>query len=100
MSHSSGLKGYVDFFNENNIKNKHDIVKSIVDTKSLEFNPGKKAQYSDLGFILLSDIIKKSSGKSLDQLFKSWICEPMQLKNTLFNPKLEFKDRFFPTEFD
>ena len=48
------------------------IIKDIL-TRELDFDSGTKFQYSDLGMILLMDIIEKVTGSSLDDISNNWI---------------------------
>jgi CubicO group peptidase (beta-lactamase class C family) len=66
----------------------------------LESSPGTKAVYSDLGLILLGDIIEKLAAKPLDQLAAARIFQPLGITHTFFNPKLQWKKAIAPTEND
>ena len=44
-------------------------------TEPLEYTPGEKSIYSDLGFILLGDAIERAAGERLDVLFRKEIAE-------------------------
>lgn len=46
--------------------------------------PGRKALYSDLGFILLGEAVERLSGKSFDRFCRNEIFEPMGLSFTFF----------------
>ena len=52
LTHSSGLKGYYQFYLDKSINNKGDIINYILNS-NLEYKPGSQTEYSDLGFILL-----------------------------------------------
>ena len=47
--------------------------------------------YSDLGMILLADIIEKITDSRLDKLSKRYFYNPLGMRNTLFNPALNLK---------
>ena len=66
----------------------------------LDFTPGEKMQYSDLGIIVLMDIIENVSGTSLDQLCQKWIFDQIGMNNTFYNPDLSIRDNIVPTEED
>lgn len=61
-----------------------------------------KMVYSDLGFILLGDLVKKVSGVRLDRYVDSCFYRPLGLQHTCFNPLLHgvAKDSIAPTEYD
>jgi CubicO group peptidase (beta-lactamase class C family) len=46
--------------------------------EQLEYAPGTRSVYSDLGFILLGDAIERASGERLDVLFRREIAAPLQ----------------------
>ena len=53
----------------------------------LEYEPGTKVVYSDLGFILLGYILEKIGGTRIDQLCNTYVFKPIGMDNTCFNPK-------------
>jgi len=75
------------------------IINDILNTE-LDFNPGEKYQYSDLGMILLMDIIEKVAGKKIDYLSRNWIYKKIGMSNTMFNPDYDLLNRVVPTEYD
>ena len=99
MTHSSGLSDYYPFYQNGNINNKVDIQQFILNSE-LEYEPGSQSQYSDLGIILLSSIIEKVSRRPLNRLAKSWIFQPLGMKNTQYNPPEELRVKIAPTELD
>ncbi|MHC2066363.1 exo-beta-N-acetylmuramidase NamZ domain-containing protein [Bremerella sp. T1] len=48
--------------------------------------PGDKFRYSDVGFLLLGEIVARVSGLPLDQYAKQNIFEPLGMKESGFNP--------------
>jgi len=52
----------------------------------LEADPGERAVYSDLGFILLGEVIAGVEGAPLDRVFRRRVAEPLGLADTAFNP--------------
>ena len=67
LTHSSGLPAYIEYYKNNEIKTKQDIINNIT-ALDLEYKPDSKMVYSDLGMILLCDIIEKVSSSSLNNL--------------------------------
>jgi CubicO group peptidase (beta-lactamase class C family) len=51
----------------------------------LMFPVGEQRRYSDLGFVLLGEIIEEVSGMPLDQYMKENIFQALGMKNTIFN---------------
>ncbi len=57
--------------------------------------------YSDLGFIMLAEIIKRETGVGLDEYVDSLFYNPLGLKRIAFNPLRYFSpDEIVPTEVD
>jgi len=54
----------------------------------LEYRPGARVVYSDLGFIALGILLERMTGHRLVQLAQHEIFEPLELKQTFFNPEL------------
>src|SRR3989454_2339980 len=50
----------------------------------LEYEPGTKEVYSDLGIILMAEIIERLTGRKLDDLAKSYIFSPVGMQNTMY----------------
>jgi serine-type D-Ala-D-Ala carboxypeptidase len=60
--------------------------------------PGEKFAYSDVGFIVLGELVRRVSGKSLDVFTREEIFQPLGMHDTMFNPSEELKERTAPTE--
>ena len=67
MVHSSGLPAYIKFFYDKS--GKGVIVEAAANT-ALEYIPGTKKIYSDLGLMLLMAVVEKASGKTLDRFLR------------------------------
>jgi uncharacterized protein YbbC (DUF1343 family)/CubicO group peptidase (beta-lactamase class C family) len=61
--------------------------------------PGERFVYSDMGFILLGEIVERVSGESLDAFTKKHIFDPLGMNETGFRPEGKLKDRAAPTTF-
>lgn len=59
---------------------------------------GSKMIYSDVNFIVLAELVKRLSGKPVDQFARENIFEPLGMKDTGFNPVVTLKPRIAPTE--
>src|SRR5687767_5359662 len=53
----------------------------------LEYKPGTRVIYSDLGFITLGILLERMTGQRLADLAQREIFEPLELKQTYFNPE-------------
>lgn len=91
MGHKSGLPGYRPYYEELlKIKGlrarKEQIVEYILNEK-LEYERAKSHLYSDLGFILLSEIIEKIISIPLDVFWLEEVLKPIKLqKKFIFRP--------------
>ena len=97
LTHSSGLPAYKEFFLD--AKNRAEIVKRTLATP-LAYQPGTKSVYSDLGVILLGEVLARVSGRSLGDLFREQIFLPLGMSTTMFNPPKSLLKRIAPTELD
>ena len=66
----------------------------------LEEPPGQKTVYSDVGFILLGEILERVAKEPLDAFCRREIFEPLGMQHTCFNPAAELQPRIAPTEQD
>ena len=60
--------------------------------------PGEKFVYSDVGFIVLGEIVKRVSGSDLATFAAREIFAPLAMSETMFLPTPELKRRAAPTE--
>lgn len=65
-------------------KYREEILEQISDSP---LNPKHKYVYSDLGFILLGELVEALSGQTLDQYLEENFYKPLNLKYTSFRPK-------------
>lgn len=54
----------------------------------LEYKPGTRVVYSDLGFIALGILLERLTGQRLAEMAKHEIFEPLKLEHTFFNPEI------------
>jgi CubicO group peptidase (beta-lactamase class C family) len=83
LTHTAGLITWYPLFYR--AHNKQEAYK-LIDELPLAFPVGKSRHYSDLGFILLGEIIEKVSGMPLDQFDKKNIFIPLGMHHTMYNP--------------
>jgi beta-N-acetylhexosaminidase len=62
--------------------------------------PGTQIEYSDLGFILLGEIIERLTGESLDEFARKNIFAPLGMNSSMFNPPRSVRARIAPTQND
>ena len=66
----------------------------------LAYEPGAKTVYSDLGIILLGDILERVSGTPFEDLARKRVLEPLAMKDSRYRPPAALLDRIAPTEND
>ena len=97
LTHTSGLPAFKEYWRTS--KNKQDTLTKIF-AEPLEYEPGTKEIYSDLGIILMAEIIERLTGRTLDDLAKTYIFAPLAMKNTMFRPPKKLWPWIAPTEID
>jgi len=55
--------------------------------QELACQPGAKVLYSDVSCRILGKLLERVMGKPLSLAAKEWIFEPLEMKNTMFNPQ-------------
>jgi CubicO group peptidase (beta-lactamase class C family) len=91
MTHTSGMRDYAGLFDlagvpEQNLTNDQDAVDLIVRQKALNFMPGDEWDYSNTGFFLLSQVVKRVTGKTLRDFDQENIFTPLGMSSTqIFN---------------
>ena len=97
LAHSSGLPAYVKLFETTH--NREELFHAACATPLVE-PPASKAEYSDIGFILLGEILSRIAGEPLDTSSQREIFAPLGMSRTLFNPPREWRTAIPPTEDD
>jgi CubicO group peptidase (beta-lactamase class C family) len=94
LAHCSGLPAYEKLFLKARTR---DALLHSAFTMPLAANPGARADYSDIGFIILGIALERLAGESLDRYAQHEIFGPLGMTNTTFNPPAEIRDRIPPT---
>jgi CubicO group peptidase (beta-lactamase class C family) len=89
VHHTSGIRDYCELMYLAAMPFENDypeaqIIELITRQKALNFIPGDKHLYSNSGYFLLGEIVKRVSGKSLNEFTKEKIFEPLGMKITHF----------------
>ncbi|GAB4378157.1 MAG: glycoside hydrolase family 3 N-terminal domain-containing protein [Calditrichia bacterium] len=83
LAHQAGLIHWKPFYP--NYHSASEIIHDIL-TDELVYPPGKSSRYSDLGFILLGDIIQRVSDLPLEVFCRDYIFQPLALNSLHFRP--------------
>jgi beta-N-acetylhexosaminidase len=97
LLHDSGLPGHEDFYKD---AKGHDAILARVVATPLAYRPGRQIEYSDLGFLVLGEIVERLTGEPLDQFANQALFTPLELTDSLFNPPHALRPRIAPTEND
>ncbi len=97
LLHNSGLPAHRDFYQE---AKGYAAVLSRVLAEPLLREPGTQIEYSDLGFILLGEIVTRLTGESLDAFAAREIFRPLGMDRSMFNPPQRLRPEIAPTEMD
>ena len=78
-----------------------DTLRSFIVSSDLSRNPDRY-RYSDIGFMILHQIVERITGQPFDQFLTAEFYQPMGLTNTSFNPIQNGVDvmSIAPTEYD
>jgi len=97
LAHSSGLPGYARLFETHHTP--EAMLRACL-RLPLEAQPGTRAEYSDIGFILLGKAIEVLSGDFLARFCAREIFTPLGLAATRFCPPEDWRPHIPPTEND
>ncbi|MDY5969970.1 MAG: glycoside hydrolase family 3 N-terminal domain-containing protein, partial [Bacteroidales bacterium] len=97
LSHMGRLKAFDAYWKNVDGESKGAIISQIV---ASELGPRHKYVYSDLGFILLGDMVEYVTGQGLDVFMQKQFYGPMEMRSTVFQPLKHGMDvnRIAPTE--
>jgi CubicO group peptidase (beta-lactamase class C family) len=56
--------------------------------------------YSDLGILLLGEVLERVTGKELEELARTEVLDPLGMSDTMYRPPPSLKSRIAPTEQD
>jgi len=97
LTHSAGIEWWAPLYRE--MKGKAAYLDRIV-AMDLAYDPGTKSVYSDLGIILLGDILERLGGAPFEKLARERVLLPLAMKDARYRPPVELLPRIAPTEND
>ena len=97
LTHSSGLRADRPLWRETPDA---DSALRLVNVTPLDTAPGVRMVYSDLGAIVLGEVIERIDGDRLDRLAARRIFAPLGMHSTRFRPPGSWLSRVAPTEYD
>jgi len=86
LTHTSGLPAWRPLYILAN--DEPERAAGAIASLDLEYKPGTRVVYSDLGFIALGMLLERTIGSPLDELARKEIFEPLNLEHTFFKPDI------------
>lgn len=103
LAHSGGLLWWSELYKKFEGKTPEESRAGYIETicaMPLDYTPRSKMSYSDLGVLLLGEILERITGKPLDVLARQELFEPLGMDETMFQPPASLRSRIAPTERD
>jgi CubicO group peptidase (beta-lactamase class C family) len=94
LAHSSGLPAYERLFLR---ASSRQALLETACTTPLSADPGARAEYSDIGFIVLGVALERLADEPLDGFCRREIFAALPMPNTTFNPAAEVRPKIPPT---
>ncbi|MFP4082383.1 MAG: serine hydrolase domain-containing protein [Candidatus Aminicenantes bacterium] len=90
LHHTSGIRDYLELLylagaRSDDFYVDGEVVALIARQKELNFNPGDEYLYSNSGYFLLSEIVKRVTGRSMRDYAEEKIFNPLGMANTHFH---------------
>ncbi len=85
LTHTSGLPAWQPLYIL--AEGQRERAVGAIASLKLEYKPGMRVVYSDLGFILLGFLLERMTGSRLAQLARQEIIGLLKLQRTFFNPE-------------
>ncbi|HKW12666.1 MAG TPA: serine hydrolase, partial [Gemmatimonadaceae bacterium] len=95
LQHSAGLVQWQPlYYHASNEHETYEVIRHM----PLQWGVGEGRHYSDLGFMLLGDIVERVTGRPLDRYLGESLYTPLGLRSTTFVPKQHGFTDFAATE--
>lgn len=94
LAHSSGLPAYEKLFLK--VSSREELLHAAF-TMPLSADPGTRAEYSDIGFIILGVALERIAGEALDVFCQREIFGRLGMVHTTFNPPRDGRAEIPPT---
>jgi CubicO group peptidase (beta-lactamase class C family) len=94
LAHSSGLPAYEKLFLKGPTP---DGLLSVAYAVALTADPGTRAEYSDIGFIILGVALERLADEPLDSFCQREVFGPLGMTHTTFNPAPAVRETIPPT---
>ena len=82
LTHTSGLRDWIPLQDWAN--GSDDAMTLILRQRTLNFAPGAEWSYSNSGYVLLTDIVARTSGMSFSEFARTRFFDPLGMKSTVY----------------
>lgn len=93
-THVSGLPSWAPLYAHGS--GQREMLGALV-ALPLQNAPGERYVYSDLGYILLGEILEQAGGARLSDLLQAEVVRPLGMRDTGFLPSVSLRPRIAPT---
>ncbi len=103
LAHCGGLLWWTDLYNQVGAPSAAETKRGFIENicaRPLDYTPRTKTEYSDLGFMLLGEILERVTQSSLDRLADNEIFGPLGMTEIRYDPPESLRSRIAPTEND
>ena len=82
LTHTSGIRDWVPLRNWAN--GDFDAWAAILRQRGLQFTPGEEWSYSNSGYVLLTEIVKRVSGMAFSEFARKRLFDPLGMKASIY----------------
>jgi CubicO group peptidase (beta-lactamase class C family) len=97
LTHTSGLPAWRPLYKETTTA---EGARALAVATALDTFPGVRMVYSDLGAIILGQLVERVSSEPLDAYLARRVFGPLGMTSTRYRPTAELLPRIAPTEYD
>jgi CubicO group peptidase (beta-lactamase class C family) len=97
LTHSSGLPAWKPYWQT--ARSRREVF-ALAAREPLEYPTGTRVLYSDVGAIVLTEVVERLTGERLDRWLRRRLFEPLGMASTRFLPPRSWLPRIAPTEVD
>lgn len=97
LTHRSGIDWWAPLYEE--LEGSKAYLERV-QAMDLVFEPGAEYLYSDLGIILLGEILERVAGQPLEDFVQERVFRPLAMTDTVYRPGEDLLERVAPTEID
>jgi CubicO group peptidase (beta-lactamase class C family) len=97
LTHSSGMPAWRPLYKE---ADGPDAALAMAIATPLDTAPGVRMVYSDLGAIILGELVRRVSGQSFESFVRDHVFATVGMRESMFRPPATLHARIAPTEVD